>query len=269
MAYVWKHPNPAKPEPRGERNAATGRVEIIVENMFVVWQRDTKSPFWTGVYRDDQNQWRKKSTKKTVKTTALALAIEWERAAQLGRDKILTEAVSREVIGGILERTTGEKLRQSTVREFCDEWLRGKTNSRQQRTAERYAMSVHRFNEFLGAKADRPISAIAPPDCQKYYDKLAGQKFALASLRVEMKTISSVFNFARRLGLIATNPVSAVDLPERIKQVKRKVFTPAQVQMLIDAADAEWKIACSEFSHAAARWPGGEALPLYGRGHFL
>ena len=37
-------PNPAKPEPRGERNAATGRVEIIVENMFVVWQRDTKCP---------------------------------------------------------------------------------------------------------------------------------------------------------------------------------------------------------------------------------
>ena len=36
------NPNPAKPEPRGERNAATGRVEIIVENMFVVWQRDTK-----------------------------------------------------------------------------------------------------------------------------------------------------------------------------------------------------------------------------------
>ncbi len=77
MAYVWKHP---------------------------------KSPFWMGVYRDDQNQWRKKTTKKTVKTDALALAIEWERAARLGRDKVLTEAISREVIGGILERTTGETL---------------------------------------------------------------------------------------------------------------------------------------------------------------
>lgn len=209
MAYVWKHP---------------------------------KSPFWMAVYRDEQNQWRKKTTKKTVKTAALALAIEWERAAQLGRDKVLTEAISREVIGGILERTTGEKLRQTTVREFAAEWLRGKTNSRQQRTAERYAMSVDRFNEFLGPKADRPISAIAPHDCQKYYDDLAGQKFALASLRVEMKTISSVFNHARRLGLIATNPVTAVDLPERIKQVKRKVFTPAQLQMLVDNATQDWKV---------------------------
>jgi len=237
MAYVWKHP---------------------------------KSPFWMAVYRNEHNQWRKKTTKKTAKTTALALAIEWERAAQLGRDKILTEAISREVIGGILERTTGEKLRQSTLREFSAEWLRGKTNSRQERTAERYAMSVDRFNEFLGAKADRPISAVAPHDCQKYYDDLASKKFALASLRMEMKTISSVFNYARRLGLIATNPVSAVDLPERIKQVKRKVFTPTQVQMLIDAADAEWKTAILVGYYAGLRlsdcvsltW---EAVDLAGR----
>ena len=34
-----------------------------------------------------------------------------------------------------------------------------------------------------------------------------------------------------------------MQLPERIKQVKRKVFTPAQVQMLINAATPEWKTA--------------------------
>jgi integrase len=196
-----------------------------------------------AVYRDEQNQWRKKTTKKTAKTTALALAIEWERAAQLGRDNILTEAISREVIGGILERTTGEKLRQSTVREFCAEWMRGKTNSRQAGTATRYEASVARFNELLGVKADRPISGVTPHDCQKFYDQLAETKLAPATMRVEMKTIASMFNFARRLGLIATNPATAVQLPDRIKQVKRKVFTPAQVQMLIDAADAEWKTA--------------------------
>ena len=210
MAYVWKHP---------------------------------KSPFWTGIYRDDLNQWRKKSTKKTAKTTALALAIEWERAASMGRDKILTEAISREVIGGILERTTGETLRQSTVRAFCAEWMRGKTHSRQAGTATRYEASVKRFNELLGVKADRPIAAVTPHDCQKFYDQLAETKLAPATMRVEMKTIVSMFNYARRLGLIPTNPAAAVQLPDRIKQVKRKVFTAAQAQMLIDAATPEWKTA--------------------------
>jgi len=210
MAYVWKHP---------------------------------KSSFWMAVYRNEQNQWRKKTTKKTAKTAALAVAIEWERAASLGRDRILTEAISREVIGGILERTTGETLRQSSVREFCAEWMRGKTNSRQQGTATRYEASVTRFNELLGVKADRPISAVTPHDCQKFYDQLAEANLAPATMRVEMKTISSMFNHARRLGLIATNPAAAVQLPERIQQVKRKVFTPEQVQMMIDGAETEWKTA--------------------------
>lgn len=210
MAYVWKHP---------------------------------KSSFWTGIYRDDQNQWRKRSTKKTAKTAALAVAIEWERAASMGRDRILTEAISREVIGGILERTTGETLRQSTVREFSAEWLSGKTASRQEGTATRYKSSVDRFNELLEAKADRPISAVTPHDCQRFYDKLVELELAPATLRVEMKTIISMFNHARRLGLISTNPAAAVQLPERIKQVKRNVFTPSQVQLLIDAATPEWKTA--------------------------
>ena len=89
------------------------------------------------------------------------------------RDKVLTEAISRDVIGGILERTTGETLRQSTVREFCDEWLRGKAHTRQERTAERYQTSIDRFKELLGNKADRPIAAVTPRDCQKFYDTLA------------------------------------------------------------------------------------------------
>ena len=210
MAYVWKHP---------------------------------KSSFWTGIYRDEQNQWRKKSTKKTAKTTALAIAIEWERAAQMGRDNILTEAISRQVIGGILERTSGESLRQSSVREFSVEWIKGKTNSRQEGTATRYKSSVVRFNELLGVKADRPISAVTPQDCQRFYDKLVESELAPASLRVEMKTIIALFNHARRLGLVSTNPAAAVQLPERIKQVKRNVFTPEQVQMLITGATPEWKTA--------------------------
>ncbi len=208
MAYVWKHP---------------------------------KSKFWTAVYRNEQNVWTKKTTKKTAKTTAFTLALEWERAAQLGREGVLTESLSREIIGGILERTTGEKLRQSTVREFMDEWLRGKTHSKQEGTAARYKTTVDRFNVFLAAKADLPIAAITPRDCQRFYDDLIKQELAPATLRVEMKTVSSVFNHARRLGVIATNPVTAVELPTRIKQVSRMTFTAEQIQLLIDAAKPEWK----------------------------
>lgn len=227
MAYVWKHP---------------------------------KSRFFIAVYRNDQNVWCKKSTKKTARTSALAVAIELERASQLGRERVLTESVCREIISGILERTTGERLRQSTLREFCTEWLRGKTNSRQDGTSTRYGASVERFCRVLEKKADLPIAAITPHDCQRFFDYLVEDKLAPATLVVEMKTISSVFNHARRLGLIATNPATAVQLPERIKQVKRQTFTSPQVQMLIDAAEAEWKTAILLGYYAGLRL--GDAVTL-------
>ena len=208
MAYVWKHP---------------------------------ASPFWMAVYRNEENRWVKKTTKKKAKTTALALALEWERAAQLGRDRILTESLSREVIGGILERTAGETLRKNTLREFCAEWIRGKQTAKQEGTSTRYEATVDRFRDFLKSRADRPIAAITSHDCQQFYDYLADKDLAPATLVVEMKTIIGLFNHARRIGLIDTNPATAVQLPSRMHQVKRKTFSETQVQLLLDAAGREWK----------------------------
>ncbi len=228
MATVWKHPN---------------------------------SPYWTAIYRDDQNRWRKKSTKLDNRTKALAVSVEWERAAQMGRDRTLTEAVSREVIGGILERTTGEKFRVQTTRDFCAQWLRGKTHSKQEATATRYTGTVERFFVCLGPKADLPITAISPADCERFHNYLIGEaKLAPSSLIVESKTSRSVFNAARRLGLVSTNPAAAVELPERIKQVRRKVFTHEQVSLLLKKASGEWPTAILLGYYAGLRL--GDAVTL-------
>lgn len=214
MAYVWKHPN---------------------------------SPYWTAVFRNELNVWTKKTTGKNVRTKALALALEWERAAEMGRDRILTESKCREVIGGILERTTGEKLRRTTLREFCAQWIRGKQVARQDGTSTRYQATIERFRDFLPSKADLPVEAVTPHDCQRFYDDLAEKNLAPATLVVEMKTVIGLFNSARRIGLVSVNPAAAVQLPQRIKQVKRETFTHAQVQMLLDVdlaankRNPEWK----------------------------
>lgn len=208
MPYVWKHPRSSK---------------------------------WTAVYRDELGIWRKKTTGLKSKAKALTVALEWERAAALGRERTLTESRSRKIIGGILERTTGEKLRQTTLREFCADWIKGKTYARQDATATRYTGTVTKFLKFLGAKADLPVSAITPSHCQAFHDALLEEELAPASVRLEMKTIIAVFNQARRLGLIDTNPAQAVQLPDRIKQIKRLTFTPAQVELLIQASPEKWR----------------------------
>jgi integrase len=210
MATVWKHPN---------------------------------SPYWTAIFRDETGAWRKKSTQKENRTAAMELAIEWDRAGGLARDRHLTEVKSREIIGGLLERTTGEKLRCESVREFCTRWLKGKTDAKHEGTCTRYGTTVEKFLTFLKGKADYPITAITPADCQKFNDWLAAKKLAPASIVVEIKTLRTIFNAAFRQNLISNNPALAVELPQRIQQVERGTFTTAEVKMLYDEAAGEWKTA--------------------------
>src|SRR5208283_6205395 len=58
---------------------------------------------------------------------------------------------------------------------------------------------------------------------------------------VYVKIIRVALNAARRQGLIPTNPAEAVELPEAVG-MERGTFTPAEVKMLVDTAEGEWKL---------------------------
>ena len=54
------------------------------------------------------------------------------------------------------------------------------------------------------------------------------------------RIIRTALNAARQQGLIPTNPAQAVELPKDIG-MERGTFTPAEIKMLVDTADGEWK----------------------------
>jgi hypothetical protein len=161
---------------------------LLTDYMATVWKHPN-SPFWTAVFRDERNVWRKKTTKRKERTKALAIAIEWDRAGQMARNDELTESKSRDIIGDLLERTTGQQLRSESVRDFCSRWLRGKTAVKAEGTSIRYAATAQRFVAFLGERADRPVNAVDRRDCQGFYEDLSGQGLAPATLVVEIKTL--------------------------------------------------------------------------------
>jgi integrase len=61
------------------------------------------------------------------------------------------------------------------------------------------------------------------------------------TVNVDVKIIRGALNAARRQGLIATNPAEAVELPEAVG-MERGTFTPAEVKLLVDTAEDEWKL---------------------------
>jgi integrase len=63
------------------------------------------------------------------------------------------------------------------------------------------------------------------------------------TLSVDVRTIGSAFNVARKLGLVTANPVerALAISPIQVESSSRDVFSPEQVTALVNAADGEWK----------------------------
>ncbi len=217
-----------------------------------VWKHP-KSPYWYARYADETGRWVNRSTKQTKKGDALQVALEWERSSRLGRARELTEAQSRKILSGILERTVGDSIRQIPTRIYLENWLAGKQMAKSPGTHARYRTTVEQFMASLGDKADRPISAITSADIQSFINLRMGAGLAAKTVVVDVKSLNNAFNRARRQGLIENNPVEAVDLPA-VESSTRKPFTVAEAKWIFDAtSDQDWSTAIALGYYLGAR----------------
>lgn len=201
-----------------------------------------RSPFWFASYLGEDGKFKLRSTKHTDRTKAMQVAIEYERAARMGRAGELTEIQCRKVLNDILERTSDESFKNISVEQYFDEWLQTKELAKSEGTMERYAATIKLFKKHIGEKSNRSLRAVTPADIQSFLNsRLKNGKVAPKTAQVDIKTLNTAFNRARRHGLIESNPVEAVELPT-IRSSSRDTFTPEQVQSLVVAAHtSEWK----------------------------
>lgn len=170
------------------------------------------------------------------------MALAWEDAAKAGREKRLTEAQARKVVGDILARSTGESLHFHTCADWLDEWVKGKRGTTSPATWAKYDQTVRDFKAHLGERAKLSLGAIGPKDLRSFRDSLAkgGRSASTVNLAIK-KTLSVPFLAAQRLGYISMNPCAAVEPLRDDTDAEREVFSPEQVAMLLDAAEGDWK----------------------------
>ncbi len=200
-----------------------------------------RSPFWYACYTTADGRQLKKSTKQRDRGKALEVAVTLERTEAAARAGTLTETRARKLVSEVLERTTGESLIVATVEGWLRDWLRGKELAKSAATHEKYASTVEAFITHLDQKAKMNITAVAPRDLATFRDALIEAGRHPHTVRDFLKILSIPFNAARRQGLIATNPVEAVEGPARLKgdgTGEKAVFTPRQVAKLMETAIA-------------------------------
>jgi integrase len=167
--------------------------------------------------------------------------MEFERASKLARRGELVEAQAREVLKDIMKRADmGETLQSVSIKTHFDTWLASKRARKAKATGDRYGGAVAEFLKTLGNRADKPLTSLTAADVQHFLDHRTAKGLAPKTVNVDVKIIRGALNAARRQGLIPTNPAEAVELPEAVG-MERGTFTPAEVKMLVDIAQGEWK----------------------------
>lgn len=223
-----------------------------------LWKRE-KSPYWVCCYTSATGQRLKKSTKVTIKPTkgekrkdgsaktaadkrseAWEVCLSIDRAEHHARNGTLTEQQAKKIIGEILERTTGEPLRNYTVRDWLNHWLEMKEQVRAGKTMDRYRQVIRDFIASLGDRANLTLSHITPKDVLTYRNSIVAANKAARTANLSLKVVSAGFNAAVRQHIIDSNPATALEsLP--VKAEEKGTFTPQQVSKLLCAAHGDWR----------------------------
>ena len=208
--------------------------------MASIGRYDKKSPLWYTAFTDPLGRRLKKSTGQTSKTKAKEVAQTWERASKEARQMRLTEARAREVISELMQSIGGECLRVFTVRQWFDQFVGGKVESKAAKTGARHEQIKREFFEFLGRRADLNIAAITSREISAFRAQRQTLGLAPATLNLDIIILSAAFNSALRQGHISVNPCLAIE-PLKDKTSQRKgVFAFEQVAALLKTAGGDW-----------------------------
>jgi len=229
------------------------KVSSIVSITMASIHRRPDSQYWHAAYFGPDGRRILRSTKQSDRQAALAVALEYERASKLARRGELVEAQAREVLKDIMKRADiGETLQSPTIKSHFEGWLASKQARKSERTAERYKTAVNFFLKTLGKRANMTLTSLTARDVESFLDARTAEDLSPATVSLDVKIISGALNAARRLGLIPTNPAEAVELPE-VESTERGTFSPAEVKLLVDTAEGEWKLLIPLAYYTAAR----------------
>lgn len=220
------------------------RSEFPLENMASL-SKDPRgwSKYWTCCYTAADGRQLKRSTRETDKRRARTICEAWERAESLGRDGLLTsEEQFRRVLEQGFERLNpGKKIQNVTVQEWLERWLKGEAGVVADTTHSKYRQVLGGFLSFLGTRANVRLETITTLDLTRYRDQLLKEGRTPRTVNMTVrKILTRPFAAAVNEGLIQRNPIASIRHLRDVT-VEKGVFTPEQINRLLEVADPDWR----------------------------
>jgi integrase len=202
-----------------------------------------KSPFFYCAFTLPNGKRCFRSTKLKDRNAAMDFCLRMEGAARKAGARNLPEEQARKILNEIRELSGDSAIRFKSFANYSAEWLQSKEVTISEGTFVRYKGFVNDFVANAGKqRADASIEAITPQDVKAFRDLQVKQGKSETTANLALKTLRSLFNDARREGLISTNPAEAVKT-FNVEKEARDVFTHEQLRALVAKASPEWKTA--------------------------
>jgi integrase len=211
---------------------------------YLVRDARSRSPYWYGVYLvvspGGQRRWVRKSTKKRKRSEAKEILDAWQKTADRAAAGTLDQARIREIVLETVERVTGKRTDSPTVSEWLERWIRTEKGAVAARTMMRYEQIVRDFLSSIGAQAQAPLEALSTDTILEFKERWLSGGRSPRTVNQTIKILKRPFKIALEQGLIDRNPVAAVR-PIRTSSAKKDVFSPQQIQHLLEVAEGDWR----------------------------
>jgi integrase len=202
-----------------------------------------KSPFFYCAFTLPNGKRCFKSTKLKDRNSAMQFCLRMEGAARRAAAHSFSEEQARKILNEIRELSGERPIRVKSLGQYSAEWLRSKEVTTSEGTFTRYTGFVNDLVAHVGKqRAGATIEAITPEDVKAFRDLQVKEGKSETTANLALKTLRSLFNDARREGLISTNPAEAVKTFD-VEKEARDVFTHDQLCALVAKASPEWKTA--------------------------
>jgi integrase len=164
-----------------------------------------------------------------------------QEAAALAKRGDLSLDRAREIVGRMVETSTGKKMRFYTAKEWGAEWLAGKNGSTAMSTLSQYSRFIRGFLTFIGPLADAPIEQLDESNFRGYRDELRKRKRTARTCNQALKILRGWMRSAVNHGHLARNSSASVPMLIESDSIERAPFAPKELARLLKTADSSWR----------------------------
>jgi integrase len=166
-----------------------------------------------------------------------------EGASRKTTERNLPEEQARKLLNHIRSLGGESAIRFRSLEIYAKDWLASKKVTARPGTFLRYEGIVNEFLAHAGEQRKRSsIESVIAQDVKAFRDAQLRDGKSNTTANLATKTLRSMFNDARREGLISVNPAEAVKT-FAVEKEARDVFTHEQLGAIVRVAPNEWKTA--------------------------